>query len=217
MAKGIDGKNVIETGGSGDESAKMDGSTQADDATLVTRFKRGEMRAYEHLFDRYQARIYNYLLRLTGDAELAEDLTQEVFLRAFTEVRKLKGEINFSAWLYRVATNLCYDHFRQRARNQRVTTEYMAQHAMTDTSNTPERQLLRRERTIHMAEALARLPMHYRTILLLKYAEGMSYRQIGAVLSLSEAAVTSLLHRARMELRRLYSIEEEGGESHAVL
>ncbi len=195
----------------------MEGSTQADDATLVARFKRGELRAYEHLFDRYQARIYNYLFRLTGDAELAEDLTQEVFLRVFTEVRKLKGAINFSAWIYRVATNLCYDHFRHRARNQRVTAKIMAQHAISDTSNTPEQRLLRRERAIHMAEALDRLPMHYRTILLLKYAEGMSYRQIGAVLSLSEAAVTSLLHRARMELRRLYSLKEEGGESHAVL
>jgi len=68
----------------------------------------------------YSVRIYGYIRRLTGAGALAEDFTQEVFLRAFLELRRLPGPANFAAWAYRVATNLCHDHFRRMARREAV-------------------------------------------------------------------------------------------------
>jgi len=177
------------------ETAQID--TRLEDAELVESFRRGRMAAYEELFERHGARIYGYLRRLSSDAALAEDFTQEVFLRAFRELRRLPGPVNFAAWAYRVATNLCHDHFRRMAR--REASEPPPIPAAEDA----EAALLRREESAQLEGALSRLPLDYRTALLLKYVEGLSYRQIGAVLLLSEAAVTSLLHRARVEMRRL--------------
>jgi RNA polymerase sigma-70 factor (ECF subfamily) len=177
------------------ETAQID--TRRDDAELVESFRRGRMAAYEELFERYSARIYGYIRRLTGAGALAEDFTQEVFLRAFRELRRLPGPVNFAAWAYRVATNLCHDHFRRMARREAAGPP--PRPAIEDV----ERALLRRERSAQLEAALGRLPVDYRAALLLKYVEGLSYRQVGAVLLLSEAAVTSLLYRARVEMRRL--------------
>ncbi len=181
------------------ETAQIE--TKPGDAELVESFRRGRMAAYEELFDRYSARIYGYIRRLTSDTALAEDFTQEVFLRAFRELRRLPGPINFAAWAYRVATNLCHDHFRRMARRE------AAGPPPSPASEDAERELLRREQAARLEATLSRLPLDYRTALLLKYVEGLSYRQIGAVLLLSEGAVTSLLYRARAEMRRLWDKE----------
>lgn len=177
------------------ETAQID--ARPADAELVENFRRGRTAGYDELFDRYSARIYGYLRRLSSDAALAEDFTQEVFLRAFRELRRLPGPVDFAAWAYRVATNLCHDHVRRTARREAAGPPAIA------AAEDAEKALLRREQSAQLEAALSRLPLDYRTALLLKYVEGMSYRQIGAVLLLSEAAVTSLLHRARVEMRRL--------------
>jgi len=168
-----------------------------EDAELVSSFKAGRMAAYERLYDRHSGRLLGYIRRLTSDAALAEDFTQEVFLRAFRELRRMPDPVNFSAWAYRVATNLCHDHFRAVARREAAA---LPPHRAPEDAETA---LVRRERSEQLETALSRLPLEYRTALLLKYVEGLSYHEIGAVLLLSEAGVTALLYRARVEMRRL--------------
>lgn len=173
--------------------------TKPGDAELVESFKQGRVAAYEELFERYSGRLYGYIRRLTGDSALAEDFAQEVFVRAFRELRRLPGPVNFTAWAYRVATNLCHDHFRRAARHEAAASELPIGRV-----EDAESAYLRREQSQRLEETLRHLPVDYRAALLLKYVEGLSYRQIAAVLLLSEGAVTALLHRARVEMRRLY-------------
>jgi RNA polymerase sigma-70 factor, ECF subfamily len=169
-----------------------------DDSILVHQFQRGQLEAYEHLFDRYSLRIYNYIVRVTNDRTAAEDLLQETFLRVFTQAHRLRSDTKFSGWLYKIATNLCRDHFRRAVRREQASEELSCASSHSDGS---EQELLERERAEQAIRALRNLPTEHQAALLLKYVEGLPYRQIATALSMSEAAVTSLLYRARAEMR----------------
>ena len=186
----------------GPESAARGEGT---DEALVAAFKRGHVQAFDALYARYGRPLFGYIYRSVGDPTLAEELTQEVFLKTFLHLRHTAPETAVKAWLYSVATTICIDTYR--AASRRLVSVHdedglalVADRATTD----PEQRAIQREQDRVVRTTLDALPAHYRQALILRLMEGLSYAEIGEALGISVAAVTSLIHRARQAFRAAY-------------
>jgi RNA polymerase sigma-70 factor (ECF subfamily) len=147
---------------------------------------------------------------MCGETTLAEELTQEVFVRAATKLLLFRGDCAFSTWLFRIARNT-YLSWVERQRDAEINTEEFQ--ALPDhcLDSDPEAYLLRAEQRTTIQQTLAMLPERQRTILLLRDLQGLAYAEIAGVLDMSLAAVKVNLHRARLHFREIY-IKLEGAE-----
>ena len=173
-----------------------------------------EQETFEEIFDRFERPIYNYVLRLMGNAEDARDLPQESFLKAFSALPKMPSDLAVGPWLYRIATNTCLDELRRRrVIKWQPWDSFMAVfHPKQVDEEEPEREVLRLERADMVQQVLMKLPPKYRLCLLLREYQECSCDEIGAVLGISRGAVKSLLFRAREEFRRVYRGMAPAGE-----
>lgn len=151
------------------------------------------------LYERFGSRIYSYLRRLTQNAELAEDLTQETFLRAVESFQSFRGEGEISNWLYRIATNLFRDYLRARkGKEQDAWDEEISDISQVPATDLPVTQFLeRQEITQCVRDCIAALPAPYRAALLLYAIEGKTVEESAAILGCSKEAVKVRLHRGR--------------------
>ncbi len=154
------------------------------------------------LTDRHYAPILNYLHRLLYDRRLAEELTQEVFLKAFDKRGQLKQVGNQRAWLYRVATNLAINLVRRQRRFQWLP--WQAVDSLRVHQPDPAQQVGERSAIEH---ALAVLPLHYRSPLLLRDEYGLNISEIADALDITENTVSTRLHRARQMFAEAYQRE----------
>jgi RNA polymerase sigma-70 factor (ECF subfamily) len=194
---------------------------QPGDIELVRAFQSGKVEAFDQLFLRYHQAITGLANRLVRDPLLAEDLTQETFFRVLRSLDRVDDSFNFSAWIHRIATNLCYDELRRRKRGQAPPAEEGPRAASSvvgiedpdellgslpskDMSGDPEDALAMRELRREVWEVASRLPQNYRTVLTLRELQGMNYAAIAAVMGLSESAIETLLHRARRRFKAEY-------------
>lgn len=157
----------------------------------------------------YQQRIYRVVLAQTGDPDLAEELTQECFIRAFQKQSSFRGDSQVFSWLARIAINLVRDHYRNRklalwrrlVRFNRSPEDEERAEEVRDHGSTPEEHLLRRERLERVSERIRQLTVPQREALLLSAVEGMSIEEIARVTNRRPGTVKSHLHRAMMNLR----------------
>lgn len=162
---------------------------------------------FETLHEAYRPRVQRYLTRLAGEAE-AEDLTQEVFLRAHRGLAAYRGEAQLSTWLYRIATNAAFDRMRRpdfRREASEVSLEDLGESLAVDSWSASEatsldEMLSRHERFHCFVGFLNGLPVLYRIVFVLAELEGLPDREIAEVLGLSLEAVKMRLHRARTRL-----------------
>ena len=169
-----------------------------EDALLVERAQRGDRAAFAALVERYQQPLGSYLWRLTRDRELALDLTQDTFLRAYRAVAATSPGLLVRPWLYRIATNLAYDEFRRRRRFSRVLVGALEPQPGRDESvAVEERELVQR--------ALATLRPQDRAVLLLCAVEELSYREVGVIIGSSPEAVRKQFTRAKERFRLAYA------------
>jgi RNA polymerase sigma-70 factor (ECF subfamily) len=161
---------------------------------------------FERLFDEYQGAILNYLYRMVNDRDRAEELTQDVFVKAYRALRRLPADANERAWLYRIATNTAYDRLR-RARLIRWLPLLENKDSLVMSgdrgSNIAEREAVQ--------EGLAQLKPLYRAPLILYSVQGYSVAEIAEMLGISEGAVKTRLYRAREKFRKAYG--GEGGDA----
>ncbi len=182
----------------------------ADDAALVAAFKGGDVRAFDALFARYGQPIFGYVYRGVGDPALAEELTQEIFLKAFLHLRRTVPQTSFKAWVYRIATTTCLDAQRAAARRPiPLHTEEALDLVADQQAADPEQRLIQHEQRRAVRRTLDALPAHYRQALLLRQWQGLAYVEIGEALGISVEAVTSLIHRARQAFRAAYSQQQQ--------
>ncbi len=202
---------------------RMQGDSEgARESALVEGACAGDVAAFERLVALYQDRIYSYIRRLCGDAVEAEDLAQEVFVKAFGSIRRFRGTASFRTWIYRIATNLCVDALRRRRRSESQavpldeptdTGEGAFSRDLPDAGRGPEELVEAQELQQHLAQALGSLSDKLRTVVVLFDIQGLSYEEIAQVMGCPMGTVKSRLFNARMQLRerlRPYISPEEG-------
>jgi RNA polymerase sigma-70 factor, ECF subfamily len=165
----------------------------------------------------YQQRVYRLVLAQTREPDLAEELTQECFIRAFQKQKGFRGDCQVFTWLARIAINLVRDHFRNRRfalwrkliRFDASEPEQSQAEQVADPASTPEEHLLRRERLERVSQRIQRLTTPQREALLLSAVEGMSIEEISRATNRRPGTVKSHLHRAMMNLRNWREGEQQ--------
>ncbi len=172
-----------------------------DDATLMRRIAGGDSAAFRALVERYEKAGYRFFLRLTGNAEDAEDLTQELFVAIFRSAGRYRSEAPFKAFFYRIASNLSASHLRKRKLRAAPSIDEMAEQgidvASTRHEDDPALTLGGRETRRRYEEALAGLPRDWRVALELRVTGELTYEEIADAMGKSVSAVESILVRAR--------------------
>lgn len=178
-----------------------------DDEMLVAQFKSGSQKAFDELMKRYQRKIFGYLLRSVRNYEDAEELTLEVFFRAYRALGSWEPKAKFSTWLYTIASNLSIDYHRAKARQpvyiledeETIETKLVA----TDISSNPEKQLEDKERGRLIREAVDELSAKQKAVFMLARYEGMQIKEVAETLGMAEGTVKIHLHRAIKKLQTL--------------
>ncbi|HJZ88096.1 MAG TPA: sigma-70 family RNA polymerase sigma factor [Polyangia bacterium] len=170
----------------------------------------GESHHFRRLVERYQRGIVSLSYRMLGNRAEAEEMAQQSFVDAFTALRDYNPEYRFSSWLYRITINNCKDHLKSKKRTeQSLDAEVTAEKAVFAAGlPDPEQALSAREAESAVASALARLPLKYRTVLVLKDMEDLSYEEIRVVLKLPVTTLKIRVVRARKMLKDLLSQTE---------
>jgi RNA polymerase sigma-70 factor (ECF subfamily) len=169
---------------------------------MTSELQAGTNAVFEQLFRDYRQPILNYVYRLVGDSAMAEELTQHAFVKAYRALPRLPAEANQRAWLYRIATNACYDHLRRRRLVQWLPL--LERDSSAETQKGPENAASQRDA---VQRTLAQLPPSYRAVLILYSVDGYSTVEIGEMLGISQGAVKTRLCRARDKFRQAYGEE----------
>jgi RNA polymerase sigma-70 factor (ECF subfamily) len=184
--------------------AREDRSTEASgelsEEVLVERSAAGDELAYGMLVRRYQARLFNFIRSMLRNEELAEDITQESFIKAFYSLSKLNNPASFKSWLFRIANNNTLDYLRKKRLPQVDVDEHLRESYVDDRGN-PEEGVVSGARTRHIQEALGSLKKDQRAILVMCDLEGLSYQEIAEVLKIPFGTVQSRIFYARRKLR----------------
>jgi RNA polymerase sigma-70 factor (ECF subfamily) len=166
------------------------------DGDLVSRSARGDESAFKELLDRHQGAVYGFARRFLKDAQEAEEIAQEVFLRLYRTAGTYRCQASLRSYLFRIAKNLCIDVLRKKR------PEPMAEPPETTDGRTAFEQVAEAQSLQRLLEALDRLPDNQRAAILLRHDQGMRYEEIAESLNLTVSAVDSLLVRARRTLRK---------------
>ena len=170
-------------------------------ARLVSRAQEGEAAAFGVLYEEHEGRVFRYILARTGQVELAEDLTQEVFVRALDSIGQYSDRgYQFSSWLLRIAHNLIIDHRRSAAEKHPSVELDEAQPASDDD---PVAEVEKREQIARVLKAVPGLTPGQREVISLRFGAGLHLAEAAAVMGRSLGAVKMLQHQAIAKLRRM--------------
>jgi len=182
------------------------------DADVVALALEGRDAAHRELIARYERPVFSLVFRMVRDRELAEDLTQDTFVKVLSHLDRYNADFKFSSWLFKIANNVAIDHLRRR----QLDTVSMdgSPHAMTadaveasrfdvaDDAESALDEMEARELGSVIERAIATLRPEYRSCIMLRHVEGRSYEEIATTLDLPLGTVKTYIHRARHELRR---------------
>lgn len=179
--------------------------TEINEKEMIARVLTGDTEAFSELVTLYEKTVYNIALRMVGDRDDAADMTQEAFVKAWSNLPSFRGESKFSAWLYRITTNVCLDFLRSKSRRPQVSLsaggdDEDRQLDIPDPKAVPEELLMKKLDMEALHRGLEKLPSKHRQILVMRELGGLSYAEIAAELSLEEGTVKSRIFRARKNL-----------------
>ena len=169
---------------------------------LVAAAKQGDQRAFEALVRRYRKRIFALALHITGSSSEADDIAQEVFLRAYRALPQFEGRSQFFTWVYRMAVNRSLNARRDRARRGEDTLDdpRLELAVAVDARGNPGREAELRQTYARLLRALDSLPIEMRTTVILVSLQGMSHGEVAVIQKLSEGTVAWRMHEARRRL-----------------
>lgn len=180
------------------------------DILYIEQFLRGEQEGFEMLVRKYQDRVLNIVYSLIGMDRESEDIAQEVFLKVYRNLRSFKQRCQFSTWLYRIVVNTTYDFLRKR---RNFISDKDIPEMIAANGGSPKDALLTKERESMVQKALSSIPLKYRTALILKDIDGLSYIEISRVLCCRIGTVESRIYRARQFLKEgLFKLEGKPNE-----
>ncbi|MCB0324397.1 MAG: sigma-70 family RNA polymerase sigma factor [Bdellovibrionales bacterium] len=179
------------------------------DDDLIKRFTKGCTASFEELIGRYETKVHNLAMRLTRNAEDAEEVLQDVFVTVYRKIEGFEGKAKFSSWLYRITVNAAFMKLRKRKQDQSISLDDMLPHlqnkAITQRNAFGARSdslALNNEIREALEGAIGKLPEDYRAVFVLRDIDGLSNKEVGEILDLSIPAVKSRLHRSRLMLRK---------------
>ncbi len=173
----------------------------SEEFKLVARARRGDLRAFEGLYDLHKGPVYRTAMAITGDRLCAEEILQETFLRAFKNLDHIREGVSLSPWLYRIAVNLSYDWTARRRRGP-IALDGVIEQLMAPVTTSPEVKAEERELYGLVYEAIDKLEFKQRATLVLFYLHDFSLVEIAEIMDCPVGTVKSRLHYARENLRR---------------
>lgn len=181
------------------------------DQEVVARSREGDESAYRELIRRYERPVFSLIFRMVRDREIAEDLSQETFIKVLNAIGTYRPEFKFSSWVFKIANNTAIDHLRRRELDtlslegspHAATPEAMEATALQLGTGvaSPLDDVASRELGGEIEAAINRLRPEYRSCILLRHVEGRAYEEIADILGLPLGTVKTYIHRARNELR----------------
>lgn len=184
---------------------------EPSDAELLEKSRAHDMEAFACLVERHKNLLVNYMARLTGCRDRAEDLAQETFVRFYQTLDRYREEGALSAYLLRIGTNLVRSEERRRKRWRGLMPVFKASPFGHQPEASPHTQALAREEQQQVSSALSSLDVVYRAPLVLREIEGLSYQEIASTLECHEGTVKSRLHRGRQLLKEKLAPYWNGG------
>lgn len=181
---------------------------KTEEEALVRRSKHRDLEAFGRLVDAYQARVLGFVKRMVRSQEEAEDVAQETFVKAFTNIHRFDGRASFNTWLFKIAANLCIDRARKRERRpelQPLDAINMEDAKLQDNRWDPQVCAVASEMELTIEQAISELSDKLRAVLLLHDLEGLSYDEIAEVMKLPVGTVKSRLFLARARLQSALS------------
>ena len=182
----------------------------SEDSIVISAAQQGSLLAFEELVRRYDKAVLRLALRFTRSDSDAQDIYQEVFIKAYKNIGKFRSESSFYSWLYRLVSNLCMDRLRsKRARREQPTGmasggeefDLCQQVADPHPERNPEASILQHELRKHIQYAMKKLTSRERIVFELKHFEGLRLRAVGEILNTSEETAKNTLFRATRKLR----------------
>jgi RNA polymerase sigma-70 factor, ECF subfamily len=177
---------------------------QLIDGRVIEACQQGDRAAFQLLFETYKDKVFSIAVYSSGgDRAVADDVTQQIFLKLFTAIRQFRGDSEFTTWLYRLVVNACVDE-RRRRRRLLPWGETVAMRNPAD-KKPQEKQYARLEVQEAVQAAIGELKPKFRLPILLKYIEGLSYDEIATVMGCSKGTVASRLNRGHSQLAKRLS------------
>jgi RNA polymerase sigma-70 factor, ECF subfamily len=177
---------------------------QLIDGRVIEACQQGDRAAFQVLFETYKDKVFSIAVYSSGgDRAVADDVTQQIFLKLFTAIRQFRGDSEFTTWLYRLVVNACLDE-RRRRRRLLPWGETVPMRNTID-RKPQEKQYARLEVAEAVRAAISELKPKFRLPILLKYIEGLSYEEIATVMNCSKGTVASRLNRGHSQLAKRLS------------
>jgi len=176
------------------------------DEELITRFQEGDEQAYIELVNRYRDRLMNFIYRFVNDMEKAEDIVQDTLMKLYTHKHYYRDLAKFSTWIYTIAGNLAKTELRRKKRHK-VTNlshmskdekEYQLPSVEPETDDTVQGHFAEKE----IQKAIQELPLHFRTVVIMRDIQELSYEEISKIVDVPLGTVKSRINRARLQLQQ---------------
>ena len=170
---------------------------------LVKKSQLGDKSAFEELVKRHQELVFSLSFKLTGNRELANDVAQEAFIRAWKAIGKFRGDSTFGTWIYRITVNTAWTLRKKAKKHYSLNIEDTQEPVVVDEKKDPELVAINTDLSLVLRKALNQIPLEQRIIVELKNIEGRSHKEIADYLDISVTAAKVRLHRAHQKLRNI--------------
>ena len=178
-------------------------SDEISNSELVRKSQLGDKAAFEQLVIRHQDSVFSLAYKLTGNREMANDVAQEAFIRAWKAIEKFRGDSTFSTWIYRITVNTAWTLRKKAKKHNTLNIDDTYEPIVIDEKKDPELVAINSDLSSVLINALDKIPIEQRIIVELKNIEGRSHKEIADYLDISVTAAKVRLHRAHQKLRQI--------------
>ena len=178
-------------------------SDEISNSELVRKSQLGDKAAFEQLVIRHQDLVFSLAYKLTGNREMANDVAQEAFIRAWKAIEKFRGDSTFSTWIYRITVNTAWTLRKKAKKHNTLNIDDTYEPIVIDEKKDPELVAINSDLSSVLINALDKIPIEQRIIVELKNIEGRSHKEIAEYLDISVTAAQVRLHRAHQKLRQI--------------
>ena len=191
---------------------------QFTDEELIAQFQAGNENAYLEIVDRFKDRLFAFIYRFVGDEDLAEDLVQDTLIKVYTHRHAYREIARFSTWIYTIAGNLARTELRKRKRRATFSMSALGlgerEYELPSEDFAPSKTLEGEQTEKYIRMALAKLPLHFRTVIILRDVQELSYEEISKIMKIPLGTVKSRVNRARLRLQEMLSnLKLKGGSN----